>query len=266
MANRMRRSRASRPAAGYAGRAEAAGALQREHSGLLPSTRRRVTFRAGPLHGGSGDPARLLARGSRPCPALPGPKGPVVHAGRLAAHSCGGSYGFGSPTWVLPHRIPTFPFHRTSSVRKDRKITTHSLPKGPASSSETWTAPGSFRSGARSTHSGCGRMPAALAGAACRCTLPAPRPLPDCGKVLRQRAWQAAAQFAIRLPPTRCGCPACFVIPGSSVVEQAAVNRLVAGSNPARGATSSLSSQKSSRRPEDMRRLAISGFLRPNGL
>ncbi len=29
-----------------------------------------------------------------------------------------------------------------------------------------------------------------------------------------------------------------IVIPGSSVVEQAAVNRLVAGSNPARGATS----------------------------
>ncbi len=56
------------------------------------------------------------------------------------------------------------------------------------------------------------------------------RPIPPSGAALRGKAGtrqsRAALLYAVTLVP----------FPGSSVVEQPAVNRLVAGSNPARGA------------------------------
>jgi hypothetical protein len=64
------------------------------HETSQPSLRRRLSIHAR---------AGLLACGSSPYPRLPVSGG---ICGWLAAHSCGGSCGFGTPIWVLPHRIP----------------------------------------------------------------------------------------------------------------------------------------------------------------
>ena len=54
--------------------------------------------------------------------------------------------------------------------------------------------------------------------------------------IARHLGWHGANVFAIRTAHRRRARSGADLLPGSSVVEQPAVNRLVAGSNPARGA------------------------------
>src|SRR5689334_6070820 len=71
----------------------------------------------------------------------------------------------------------------------------------------------------------------------------------------RIAGWQSLNGFVIR--------PVALPFPGSSVVEQPAVNRLVAGSNPARGAILSAATARQVRFPSERRVPAMSSPVSP---